>query len=257
MRNEYYWREKEERESRALVHTKYMDTKYSEEIKNCISNTRMYRGNDINIINSVGSTNDITIEPLDTVSAIIKYKDYDNLAALNFSSYKNPGGMFLKGSKAQEECLCHSSFLYNVLREFQTHFYDKNCNDKNRAMYRDNALFSPHIIFEKDIKVAQSAIITCAAPNKFAGQKYAGVTDSENYKVLKNRIKFVLDVAADNEVKTLILGAYGCGVFGQDPNEVSCLFKEYLNNYAFDKVVFAIPIGNNRNFESFRKVFDC
>lgn len=60
----------------------------------------------------------IRLESLDSVSAVLKYTDLSSkIAVLNFASYKEPGGMFLQGSKAQEECLCHESTLYNVLRK--------------------------------------------------------------------------------------------------------------------------------------------
>ena len=100
-------------------------------------------------------------------------------------------------------------------------------------------------------------VITCAAPNKSAAQKYCSVSNRENTEVLESRIKFVLDVAKHNHVETLILGAYGCGVFGQDAYEVASIFKKYLetSHKCFRQVVFAIPKGKNNNLEAFRKVF--
>lgn len=100
-------------------------------------------------------------------------------------------------------------------------------------------------------------VITCAAPNKSAAQKYQNVSDEENTRVLRLRIKFVLDIAKNNQVNTLILGAYGCGVFGQDPKEVASIFKEYLENShkCFKKVIFAIPEGRDGNLEFFKSVF--
>ena len=61
-------------------------------------------------------------------------------------------------------------------------------------------------------------------------------------------------MAKDNNVDTLILGAYGCGVFGQDAIEVAKIFKTWLPLYSFKKVIFAIPKGNG-NFEKFIKVW--
>ena len=83
------------------------------------------------------------------------------------------------------------------------------------------------------------------------------MSDEENTKVLRNRIKFVLDIAKDNNVSTLILGAYGCGVFGQDATEVANIFKECLTttHKCFDTVVFAVPSGRDGNYEKFVKVF--
>ena len=64
-------------------------------------------------------------------------------------------------------------------------------------------------------------------------------------------------IAKNNEVDTLILGAYGCGVFGQDPYEVASIFKEYLDECkCFKTVVFAVPNGKNGNYEAFIKTFE-
>lgn len=174
-------------------------------------------------------------------------------AILNFASHKNPGGMFIQGSRAQEECLCHESFLYNVLREKQD-YYDWNSQNLNRGLYVNRGLYSPSIVFQHDGEVAAFDVITCAAPNKKAAQKYQNVTNDQNSEELRKRIKFVLDIAKSQEVNTLILGAYGCGVFGQDATEVAQIFKTLLPLYRFTKVIFAIPQGNG-NFEKFVEVW--
>ena len=100
-------------------------------------------------------------------------------------------------------------------------------------------------------------VITCAAPNKTAAKKYCNVSDEENSKVLKERIEFVLKIAQDNGVDNLILGAYGCGVFGQDPLEVAKIFKEFLlGKYkCFNKVIFAIPNKLEMNYRCFQRIF--
>ena len=165
--------------------------------------------------------------------------------------------MFLNGSKAQEECLCHESFLYNVLSQFVLEFYDWNNRHKNKALYLNRGLFSSGVWFFRENSHVECSVITCAAPNKSAAQKYQNVSDEENTRVLRSRIKFVLDMAKDNNVNTLILGAYGCGVFGQDATEVANIFKEYLTttHKCFYNVVFAVPSGRDGNYEKFVKVF--
>ena len=76
----------------------------------------------------------------------------------------------------------------------------------------------------------------------------------ENTKALKERIEFILKVAAFHNVDTLILGAWGCGVFKQNPNEVAELFQNALQKYPyFSNVIFAVPKGIN--FDSFKSVF--
>lgn len=255
-RNSHYWTEKEERAKQAKIHTKEMEELYSKQIEVAIRDTIIY-GTDF-IGSNKGNSCDMSIivENLDSVSAIMKYTGKNKTAVLNFSSYKNPGGMFMNGSKAQEECLCHESFLYNVLSKLVISFYDWNNRHKNKALYLNRGLYSPNIIFNKDEKMVYCDVITCAAPNKSSAQKYLNVSDEENSKVLKSRIKYVLDIAKDNYVDTLILGAYGCGVFGQDSKEVANIFKEYLEttHKCFKTVVFAIPSGNG-NLETFKNVF--
>lgn len=256
-----YWTNKQERASQARKHTLKMEEKYKNEIAKSIKNTICY-STDYKSSDSTVNKKDLQIEviDIDSVSAILQYKKETQnrkIAVLNFSSYKNPGGMFLSGSKAQEECLCHESFLYNVLSQKQK-FYEWNNWHKNKALYLNRALYSPDIRFEKnDSFSCLCDVITCAAPNKSAAQKYQDVSDEENTKALHSRIKFILDIAKDNQVDTLILGAYGCGVFGQSAHEVASIFKEYLDttHSCFEKVVFAIPKGNNNNYIEFKKVF--
>lgn len=261
-----YWNDKGKRAEQAKVHTKEMQESYEKEIKESIKNTIIY---DTDFVSEKTYCCDTTIiiEPFDSVSAIMKYTnikhtsedkaDKKRIAVLNFASYKNPGGMFLNGSQAQEESLCHESFLYNVLSQFVTKFYDWNNAHKNKALYQNRGLYSPDIVFCREGKMALCDVITCAAPNKSVGKRYRTVSDEENTKVLRSRIQFVLDIAKDNQVNTLILGAYGCGVFGQDAKEVASIFKEYLETThpCFESVVFAIPKGRGNNLEAFEKVF--
>lgn len=254
-----YWNNKEERAKMAREHTKNMEQNYARMIQTSIFGTKIY-DTDFQIPHNKLLNNDnmdIIVDDLDSVSAIFKHNE-GKTAVLNFSSYKNSGGMFLNGSKAQEECLCHESFLYNVLKEFVIEFYDWNNRNKNRALYKNRGLYSPSVMFLHNEEKKMCDVITCAAPNKSAAQKYQNVSDSENNAVLVERIRFILDMSVKNEVNTLILGAYGCGVFGQDAKEVALVFKEFLGNshHSFDKVVFAVSNGRDGNLQKFREVFE-
>lgn len=256
---EEYWLEKEKMAEQARQHTEEMERMYSGKIKESVKGTVIY---DVDFQSSKkrSAASQISLKATDSVSAIMRHANEckKRMAVLNFSSYKNPGGMFLNGVKAQEESLCHNSYLYNVLSEFLTGFYYWNRKHASRALYRNRGLYSPDIMFEKDGNCVFCDVITCAAPNKSAARQYKNVSDEENSEALRSRIRFVLDIAKENQVNVLILGAYGCGVFGQNAEEVAGIFREYLfsSHRCFDKVIFAIPEGRDKNFEAFAKAFE-
>lgn len=254
-----YWIDKKERAKKALRHTQEMYDKYLKEISYSVAHTIRYDEAFSKELPLVKTSNNliVSIEANDVVSSVFKHSFDYKTAILNFSSYKNPGGMFLKGSKAQEECICHESFLYNVLKEKQKEFYDENKKHLNKALYFNRALYSPGIVFERKDKTTKAGVITCAAPNKSAAQNYYSVSDEENLNALKSRIKYIFHIAEDNDIECLILGAYGCGVFGQNPQEVAEIFKETINLYkssrCLKKIIFAIPKGKDNNLKTFQK----
>ena len=246
-----YWENKETRAEMAKDHTVDMDMRFKQATESSVRLTRVYGGD------FVADVPEIILVDMDTVSAA-KYYRCGRTALLNFASFKNPGGMFLNGSKAQEECLCHASNLYNILREFEKDYYEWNRKNLNKALYKNRGLYTPDVMFHADDRTFGCDVITCAAPNKSAAQQYANISDEENSMALRSRIKFVLDIASVNKVETLILGAYGCGVFGQNPTEVATIFKEMLEttHRSFKTVVFAVPKGNNNNYQKFAEVIN-
>ena len=252
-----YYPNKEERAKLAQNHTKEMEDLYKDEIEDCIDETLAYNVNSKFIEKRLNNKQVIIVDEIDSVGAVFKYANINEITAvLNFASYNNPGGNFINGSKAQEECLCYESYLYNVLKG-RIGYYKINHKNKNRSLYTDRALYSPNVRFTKECKDVFCDVITCAAPNKTAAQKYYNVSDEENSEVLKERIEFVLKIAQDNGVNNLILGVYGCGVFGQDPLEVAKIFKEFLSGKykCFNKVIFAIPNRLEMNYRCFKRIF--
>lgn len=245
-----------------------MENNFKKETEHSVKNTFIYGGPDLPVepIKGNNSSNciNIAVDGLDTVKSLFEHKD-GKTAVLNFASYKNPGGKYLDGSSAQEECLCHSSNLYNVISKFPD-YYKWNNDHKNKALYTNRALYSKNVVFVDDSVCVYGAepiqvtadVITCAAPNYTAAAKYAGVDEKDNNIELYSRIKFILDIAEHNKVDTLILGAFGCGVFGQDANTVASLFQLCLSSYDyhFKNVYFSVlNVGNGLNYECFQKMF--
>lgn len=255
-----YWTDKINLTKKAKTHFINMEQSYKNEIDTCVEDTVIYQNTE-NCANMSTYNTNIIIEDSTSVEAVQKYTPLftpnHKTCVLNFASYKNAGGKFLEGSSAQEESLCHNSILYNVLLKIPN-YYETNRKMLNRALYLNRAAYTPNVVFPIDGHEWKADVITCAAPNKTAAQKYQKVTDEENYQVLKSRIDFVLSIAATNSPDSLILGAYGCGVFGQDPIEVASIFKELLcSKYrgVFPLVVFPIPDKSSVNYQSFNKVF--
>lgn len=242
-RNARYWNDKAARSTKAKKHLDYVSSKYADDIKVQIANTVLYDAKDLHRSIAAGTPRQSFLA-MDTVTAIFyisSIKSSDKIAALNFASFKNPGGMFLKGSKAQEECLCMDSTLYPVLDSFRDAYYEPNKKLLNRALYTDRALYTPDVIFENDEHAAKADILTCAAPNKYAAQKYQNVSDAENTEVLTNRLLFIRDIVNDQDIDTLILGAFGCGVFGQNPQQVATLMHEVFSTACVANIVYAVP----------------
>lgn len=169
-------------------------------------------------------------------------------AVLNFASYKNPGGAYMKGSDAQEEAICHCTTLYEVL-ERQSEYYAWNNEHKNKGMYENRLLYTPDILVLDDSNNVRRMVdvMTCAAPNMSVGLKYGSFTEEECQRLFKKRINFMMSVAAYNGVDNLILGAWGCGVFKNDPEFVAkaMLREQEVYDKYFKNIIYVILKGDN------------
>ena len=92
--------------------------------------------------------------------------------------------------------------------------------------------------------------------SQFYGSEY-GVSDAELYDIHLSRAKRICEVAAANGVDTLVLGAFGCGAFCNDPWVVANAFKDALTEMGgyFETIEFAIasaPGTESENFRAFR-----
>lgn len=160
--------------------------------------------------------------------------------ALNFANGIHPGGGFLGGARAQEEVLCRSSALYHTLVD------DPMYEEHRKRQLPDSsdwAIYSPDVpVFRMDNGTELQhpwllSFITCAAPYaRVIGQPQSG-------DLLQKRIHRVLAIARAYGHSTLVLGAWGCGAFGNDPHRAAIDFRQALeNDYsgAFSEIVFAI-----------------
>lgn len=226
------------------------------QIDACLNATQLYAPTQLNNLpmnNLVATGNTLfEVENETTLSAarraVVENGNAKTLC-LNFASAKNPGGGFLKGSQAQEESLARSSALYASLLT-QDDFYKTNRGCRT-ALYTDHLILSPNVpVFRHDDGNLLRApyllsILTSPAVNAGAVKKNEPDKEPMIRPTMANRITKILQVSAHHGYDHLILGAWGCGVFGNDPDEIAELFAEALlggNQFdkKFSKVTFAV-----------------
>jgi len=247
-----------------------------ESIKKSIKFTKFYlEGNIFELNNTSIKSEDynIIISPERTLECVQKYYIPNDkkrkIGVLNFASAKNPGGGVKTGARAQEESICRASTLYPCLTtEFlKDNYYSYNI--KKQFENSDKIIYIPNItVFKSDDEVFPKEfdekywynidVITCAAHN----QKKYNVDNEKLKEINYNKIKAIIECAIENNVDILILGAFGCGAFRNDPIIVSKEFKKILIDEGyykyFEKVHFAIlTIGNEgKNINEFNKTFE-
>ena len=197
-----------------------------------------------------------------TLAAIIRLAGKDNLGTLNFASAKNPGGGFLNGAMAQEESLAAASALYPS-QLLCAEYYTTN-RRFNSFVYTDGAIWSPNVAFFRNDSAellpapVKSHVLTIPGVNY--GQVLLKGEDTEKAKTaMKRRMKIALAIFADKGCSTIILGAFGCGVFRNDPANVAMWWNELLSEYGghFNNIVFSVFDRSRKRaaFGAFSKVF--
>lgn len=191
----------------------------------------------------------IRVEDSTTLDSILNYQDLSSeLGVLNFASATNPGGGFLRGSMTQEESLAYASNLYHTLIRHLNHY--KGNKNLHSGFYLPQLIVSENITFIRDtfhnilpVPIAGVTVISSPAVNsRFLRE--SGKLDRKNIKLaMEHRMESIIKQFILSGCRTLILGAYGCGVFENDPYQVARTFKNLLQIYNgyFTEVVFAIP----------------
>jgi len=207
------------------------------------------------------------------------------VAVLNFANPTTPGGGVLNGANAQEEYLCRATSLYNCLNSpAASDFYKlhrqiaSRNNNGNMFLGTDQVIFSPDVpvlrvdkgyIPDDVCNPVQSLLrkdmwyhvdmITCAAPY-FASKTFL-IPDGDLERLFMRRIRNIFEVAINNHVQHIILGAFGCGAFNNPSMIVAGAFSKLLRqerySKAFSEVVFAVKRTGRfcENIEAFQSAF--
>ncbi|MBK8562905.1 MAG: TIGR02452 family protein [Saprospiraceae bacterium] len=200
-----------------------------------------------------------------SLAAVIRLiqEGHKDVVCLNFASAKNPGGGFLGGAQAQEESIARSSGLYPC-QLGATAYYEANRHTKS-CFYTDYMIYSPSVpILKKDDgttvdELMTAAIITAPAVNTGVIKHREANRLHEIETVMKRRMEKVLAIAVAHGHKTIILGAWGCGVFQNDPAEIAKYFKDIIDTrfkHDFEKIVFAVYARDERFITPFIEYFD-
>lgn len=189
------------------------------------------------------------------------------IAVLNFASARNPGGGYLGGARAQEEDLCRVSALYTTLLQAPDH-YAAHRASKDPA-YSHRVIYSPEVPVYRDVRYRlleapyPLAFLTSPAPNAGVIARDRPSEAAALPDLLAARAARVLAVAAHHDRRTLVLGAWGCGVFRNDPAHVAAAFQRNLSTGGpfagvFDRVVFAVldKASGGPNLSAFSAAFD-
>lgn len=201
----------------------------------------------------------IASDTLDAAQALYSSHPSDRIAVLSMASPLRPGGGVLTGATSQEESLCIRSTLLPSLR------------DEYYRLPEDAVIFSPDVLVfrAQDLEPLPKSerffvdIISCAALRfpEVEGARYARETDRE---VMTKKIRLILRVAASNGCKRVVLGALGCGAYGNPTAEVAELFmrvicgnpkKKIQESWGvIEDIIFAIR-GGKDTLEIFSQVF--
>ncbi len=208
------------------------------------------------------------------------HRDYPEkrIGVLNFASATNPGGGVTKGSSAQEESLCRCSTLYPCIdtERLYTEFYQPHRKKKD-LRYSDRCIYTPGItVIKSDTNRPERLpegsrftvdVLTCAAPNlreKPYNRMNPGsaepitISEDELFRLHIKRAEHLLTVAAANGIDVMILGAFGCGAFRNDPRVVARAYKNAVTEFDgyFSDICFAVycPPGHTENYDVFSEI---
>lgn len=194
-------------------------------------------------------------------------------AVLNFASATTPGGGYLYGSPAQEECLCRETSLYaSLTAPGAKALYEENKKERE-PLFTHSFLISPHVdIFRRfgggtyellpPESVKTTAVLTVPAPDLSLLPQ--GFPRGKVRQTVQDRMRHFLAGAFRMGYQNLTLGAWGCGAFRHDAADIAADFRRILIDEhwqsLFASITFAIyPAGDigRYNLEMFEQTFRC
>lgn len=186
------------------------------------------------------------------------------VGVLNFASAKNPGGGFMGGAQAQEESIARSSSLYPSLVQM-SEMYEHNKSHRT-YLYSDYMIYSPGVVVFRgdDLNLLdepyQIDVLTSPAVNVGAILQNKPSELKKVSETMLRRMDRMLSVFVEEGIEHIVLGAWGCGVFRNDPRDVVSYFQDFIGpggkyEKAFASIRFSVLDTTNRGtFEAFKQL---
>lgn len=236
--------ERDERKTMAQSHIDNVLSLYADQVNRSVEGIREFSEIDSQkpADSGLASLPEISSDDVIGCSLEAVRNGFNRACVLDFASYTRPGGGFKTGALAQEESLCMKTSLYPVLRK-RNDWYKYNKKHVNRGLYGNRGLLVPDILFfdEANVVAGKLTVAVVAAPNKGVALS-RGVSEADCDLAMRQRVAFAVRIMSEIKPDVMILGAFGCGVFRNNPRIVARSFIDALSSCpSGTRVMFSLP----------------
>ena len=242
--NEQRDRAREERREAAAKHEGLMKATLAKEAQATVDAAVIYEegvGRELPLPEPAAETTTTKVVTSFVSEAV--YRDgKGRIAVVDPASFTRPGGAYEDGAFGPEQILCSESNLYQVLCGISEEYHQQNRDYRRGMLFSDRAAFLPDVVFLRGGTPKKADVIAVAEPLRVrALENHRSERECDN--ALKQRIETLLRIAAANDCETLILGAFGCGRLGYDPQQVIDVFRTWIDEHpgSIPNIVFAVP----------------
>lgn len=197
----------------------------------------------------------IRVEDCDVIESIINLNKYspsnknNKMLVLNLASDKHFGGGVRNGAMAQEEEL------------FRKTDYGNHFGQELYPLAKDEFVVTSCVHVVKDSNYRHLDVKDIIP---FDGLAIAGIRspvlingrlNEDDYNLTKQKIEIIFKFAIYNKNTNLVLGALGCGVFRNPPEDIVKIYNYCLEKYDgyFENIIFSVLGTNNNNYKIFNK----
>ena len=245
---------RDERRAEAAKHLALMKGAFAKETQATIDAAVIYEDGDalaLELPEPTAETTETQVTSDFTTTALRRAQG--KTAIVDPVSYTRPGGAYEDGSFGPEQILCSESNLYPVLRGMKSAYHDQNRSYMCGMLLTSRAMYLPNVVFIREGEIREANVIAVPEPNRERALENHR-SERECLDCLAARIETMLNIAAANEIETLIVNAYACGRQGFQPAQAIELFQKWIAAHpgAINTIVFAVP---RASFDAFDEAF--